>query len=286
MGMRSRLLELIRINEQLPPFPQVLNKLDSMLDDPEVAITDFAKLIETDPVLAGRLMRLANSAYYGGGRQEVKTLSLAVGRLGLNMVHRLVYSLSISSIKGNPRIVKHRAFWRHSLAVAIFTKSLCNFIGADEETQDMAYMSGLMHDIGILIFSTLLPLEYGSLMKELELENIRLDQLEKQRFGIDHAELGAIYIENWWQIHPFIISTVQYHHTPEEAANRVQFYAKIVNISNGICNNQGILNEIDKPADIFKDDTWKDLGLSEDDLDQILIQVKKALYESELLLSS
>jgi HD-like signal output (HDOD) protein len=286
MSTRSRILELIKEKEQLPPFPQVLNKLDKMLHDPDIAVADFAKLIETDPVLTGRLMKLANSAYYGGGRQEVKTLSLAVGRLGLSMVHRLIYSLSLSNMKGNPKIVKHRAFWRHSLAVAVFTKSLCNFVGDDEETQDLAYMSGLMHDIGILVFSTLLPLEYGAMLKELEVVDTPLDELEQEKFGIDHAELGAIYMENWWQIHPMIVGTVQYHHFPFRGEELVQYYAQIVNVSNGICNNQGIVNGIEKPGDFFQEGAWMELGLSLEDTDQILVQVKKSLFESELMLGS
>ena len=108
---------LLREDVGLPALPEVLTRLDRMLRDPDVDLRAVAEIAGTDAVLAGQIVRMANSAYYSRGGSPVTGLASAIHRLGLRALRGLVYAMAL------PRAFKGgnfpaRLLWRHSLAVA------------------------------------------------------------------------------------------------------------------------------------------------------------------------
>ena len=93
--MRERILEMVRTNPNLPPLPEILFGLQKIIDDPDCEVEDVYRLIKTDPVLSGRLITLANSAFFGTGKDETRNLEDAVVRLGMKQVMDLVYALEL-----------------------------------------------------------------------------------------------------------------------------------------------------------------------------------------------
>ena len=91
--MREVLLKLIEEKSNIPPLPDILLRLESKIEDPKSNISDIAILIETEPILAGRLIKLSNSVFFGGGREKVEHLHGAILRLGLKMILDLAYTL-------------------------------------------------------------------------------------------------------------------------------------------------------------------------------------------------
>lgn len=282
--MKDKLLKLIDENENLPPLPEVVITIDRLLHDPKTDISEIALLIETDSVLSGRVLSIANSAFYGGGRQEVSSLSSAIVRLGVLEVRKLIYSLSMSNLFVSDIIDQHE-FWQHSLAVAIFTQQLSRFTQSlDENECDQAYLCGLMHDVGVMVFTNIIQDEYSGFLEKAKDSRLPLQVQEFETFGIDHAELGAEFIKRWWPVETNVLAGVRWHHYPFEGEDSQKRISQLVHVANGICSNQGIHNGTDVYTEIFEEGAWQGLDLSLSDADKILQNVKESLNQAKLLL--
>lgn len=246
----------------------------------------IAHLIESEPVLSGRVLKLANSAYYGASTKKISSLTIAITRLGHRMIRELVYSLEVTKLFRKDSIIDHQKFWRHSLAVAVFTQAMSRMIKCSAEEQEMAYLAGLMHDIGVMVFAFLLPKEYEDFAKSASDKEISLHKQEKDFFSIDHAELGARFTTKWWNINETVIETIRKHHFPITEDHNQLKLAQLVDIANSICNNQGITNGIDVYTDPFSEGAWIGLGLEIDMVGDILEEVTKSIEKAELLLKN
>jgi putative nucleotidyltransferase with HDIG domain len=132
----------------LPMLPAIANRCIAALRDANLTVKRLVAIMEQDPVIAARLLRLANSATYGAG--GVRTLEAAVTRLGLAKLKTILFELSARQVfvSRDPRIAKAtRSMWDHSLAVALVGRDLCALSSKAEE-MDTAYLAGLLHDVG------------------------------------------------------------------------------------------------------------------------------------------
>ncbi|MBF0224387.1 MAG: HDOD domain-containing protein [Desulfobacterales bacterium] len=282
--MKQNIFALIEKKGNLPPFPDILLKLQQKIGDINTSITDIAKIIELDVSLAGNILKLANSAFYSIGSQEVKTLPIAINKLGLSKIKQLVYSLKLTSLFSKSKVIDFYQFWQHCLSVAMFTQALASYVKAPREIQDISYLAGLMHDVGIIVFVYLIPSEYSDFLEKAGEKEITLEKQESEYFGCDHQEVGAAFIEKWWLSDTQIINAVRYHHFPFYGTNAEKKCSQIVHIANGICNSQGYTNGINCFHEVFKDGAWEDLGLSLSDVESILQDVNIAISQSSELL--
>ena len=279
--MRERIIELLESKENLPPLPDVLVRLRMLLKDPDTSVADIAGTIELEPVLTGKILKISNSTFYSRGAKQITSLPLAITKLGFKMIYRIAYSLKIITLFQKKKILDSRMFWRHSLAVAVFTQSLGKRVRIRSVDQDITYLAGLMHDVGILVFMHLIPKEYTAFAKAAASEEKPLEEQERARFGIEHSELGASFIERWWGMEERISNAVLYHHGPFHGGDEDRRIAQLLNISNGVCNSQGITNGLPSYHEIFNDSTWDDIGLSLADSENILTDMRAALDEAE-----
>lgn len=279
--MRDRILREIEDNADLPALPEIVLRLQAVLRDPDARVPIVAEIIELDPVLAGKVLRLSNSTFYNRSARRITSLPLAVTRLGFKVISHLVYSLKLTGLFGECTSINARDFWRHSLAVAVFTQALSVRGQAHSEAQDIAYLSGLMHDIGIAVFANVIPEEYSRFMHDSCAIEKPLHVQEMERFGIDHQEVGAHFIARRWSIDERVTAGVRAHHHPFHDDPEIRKGVQLVNIANGICNNQGITNGVPCYTEIFRDTAWDELGFSLSDVDRILEDVNQSLTQAE-----
>lgn len=284
--MREELLKLLNEHEDLPPLPELVLKIDAELRDQKSPVNKIAKLIETDTVLAGRVLKLANSAFYGGGRREITKLGLALTRLGLNEIRKVVYAVELSKLFSSSDVIDQRQFWRHSLAVALTTQALSRWAKATEEEVENAYLAGLMHDIGLMVFSYLIPDMYKEFLSNLSDKEIPLDKQEIEAFGIDHAEYGHAFIMRWWPIDECVIEAVRLHHFPFDGHESDNRTGQLVHIANIICNTLGFSNGINVYCEMFREGAWDALGLTLTTVDGVLQDVLSSIDMAEQLLES
>lgn len=284
---RDQILKILTEKGDLPPLPEILLKLQNLINDPESEIEEIARLIETEPVLSGRLIKLANSVLYGGGREKTEDLPSTVMRLGVKMILDLSYTLQLTNVFAQFKSIDQYKFWMHSMAVACLTQTLSKKSNLPEEERHESYVCGLMHDLGIMVFEHLIPDEYSAFVKSIGPEEASLETLELEKFGIAHSELGAKFIRQYWPISPIVINAVEHHIDPLSLNGSGLNISQLVGIANQLAVNEGITHGIGTPHEIpLDDETYEKLGLFPDELEEIIEATVEGLDNTELLMKA
>ena len=276
--MREQLLSMIQKEGILPPFPEIITRLREMIEDPDTGINDVARVIQSDPVLAGRLIHLANSVFGSSSVFFATELTRALSRLGLKMAMDLAYSLKVPNLFKEDTLIDHRLFWRHSLGLGIMSSKIAQSLGANSSEVSHAYLGGLMRQIGILLFSNLIPEEYGAFLKEVEeslkaeketpnqtIGLINLESFEQNTFGLSSAELGAAFIEKWWELDPKVVHYVRTRPKSieviiEHAIEIARYVLSAEGVSDGVINvKSGISREYIQARFGFTESEYQDL---------------------------
>ena len=219
--MNSRILLIpaeryadLKATGKLPSPRGVAFAIIKLMQREEYPDDDLVKLVQSDPAIAGCLLKFSNAAIAGQPRPIV-SLRKAVVALGAFRVRDLVVGFSIlnANRKGSCPNFDYEGFWARSLATAIACQGLAQFanIASDEH-----FTIGLLSRLGELGLATLFPKEYGELLAG-EHQAAQLNALEVERFGFDHRQLGATMLEEWGL--PRILIEAAYHHEDPTAAN-------------------------------------------------------------------
>lgn len=194
-------------------LPQITNQVLKLVDNPQVSPKHLSALIERDAGLATKLLRVANSVYFGANG-KVGTLSQAINTLGLNTVRSLAvsqaYQQMISTRGGASRFDK-TVFWQHCLAVATAARILARLKGWRDPEE--AFMAGLIHDSGRLVFDRFLPVEFDRALTMAVEEGCTLREAEQYELNYTHTEAGAL-LANQWGLPNAIRAVIENHHEP------------------------------------------------------------------------
>jgi putative nucleotidyltransferase with HDIG domain len=200
-----------RVMTEVPPFPAVAIKALQTISNKNSQIRELGELIAADAAFASEILRMANSALFGG-RAEVSSILQAILLLGLERVKGVVATLAMKAYMGDAlEIPALRACWRHSLACAVIAEELARLSLMEP---DVAYTAGLMHDIGRLALVVAHPKKYADFLTTTEVDPYNALQRERDLFGVDHCEAGRELIIRWNLPKMFIAVTAQ-HHDPE-----------------------------------------------------------------------
>jgi HD-like signal output (HDOD) protein len=188
-----KLETLLSRPKALPPAPKVAGKLIETLDDPEADLQTLAELIESDPVLTAKIMRQANSAFFGLLR-PVGNAREAVSMLGMVKVRAMAIAALLQEGFDHATGIDMELFWRYSLTTA----NVARYVAAPLGVEDNAvYTAGLIHAIGELVMHVGMPEAMGELNEKLSPFDLRRAALERKVFGYDYAEVGAALAREW-----------------------------------------------------------------------------------------
>jgi len=181
---------------QLISLPEIYLRLQQTIDDPEHSREQIAEIIAYDPSLSARVLRIANSSYYGFAR-EIETVSSAVGIIGELDLRNLVLA---TTVVGSMSALKYRGinideFWLHSLRCGITARLIAKTTGGPES--EILFLAGMLHDIGILVIYQQDEVLADAVKRQIEEQHQLRDQAERELMGFDHAEVGALLIEAW-----------------------------------------------------------------------------------------
>jgi len=174
---------------------------------------DFEQLIRRDPVVAARVLKVANSAYYGRSG-KIATVRHAVVLLGLDTLRTILISLAFHStlVRLKSPALDYRLLWRHSIAVATGTRLLAQMVRLPSVEE--AFLAGLLHDLGKLLIDQIFPTEFARALREAITHQMPLFLAEAMTIGHDHAEIGG-WAADIWKLPPTLVDSIASHHAPE-----------------------------------------------------------------------
>ncbi|MBC8278523.1 MAG: HDOD domain-containing protein [FCB group bacterium] len=287
----DKLLELIRGKGDLPSIPEIINRLHKKLNDPESTLPEIANLIKTEPALTARVIQIANSSFYSPGGVTITNLVTALGRLGIEQVRDIVYSISVLKQFESAKLIDNRKFWAHSLVTAFLSQSLCRVSQRSKIERESAFVAGLMHDVGIMVFCHIVPGAYERFLKMMvgdrgKFSEFHLDREEKESMGTSHQEVGAAYIEHWWPVDEDVVNAVGDHHKDITKEN-LPFISKVVLIANEYARSAGIDNGINVQVDPqpFDKNLLKVLDMSDEQIEKFLLTIKIDIEAAQMFMT-
>jgi putative nucleotidyltransferase with HDIG domain len=277
-------LEQVR---DLPTLPLILDKLRVAIRNPNSDANKIAAIIGDDPAMMARILKVVNSALYGG-TGKIDSLKMAIARLGFNAVNNLAISTSVFKAFGSGEDdFDRKEFWRHCVSTGIAGGAImdaCRKSLSRRYEKEMLHLAGLIHDVGKLVFDQYFHDDFMEALSKSKAEGIPLNKAEYKVFGTDHTAVGA-WLAKKWQMSDQLAECILWHHRPQKAKADFQELVRIIEVANYICNYRMIGNSGDVSKPTCSEDSWKMLKLSEEDYYGIMDQIVAESSKSEVLLS-
>lgn len=223
---------------ELPFEPTLLPELFASTAENSVkSLTHIAGLVEKSQGLAARILRVANSAYYGM-QTAVSSLPHAVRLLGLNEVRNIILQLGVTSVMRQlnfPKAFKFEELWEHQLRTANFAKEIA--LAMPEKSfgrkisPDDIYAAGLLHDLGKTMLAANCPEDWSAVWDLASCEDISFFKAEEDYWGVDHAVAGARLL-TFWGLPPTLTELVNWHHAPHLATEEFKTGAQVLAAAN------------------------------------------------------
>lgn len=213
----ATIVERVKGCPRLPSLRSIETALRELLHADNRFTTQISEVIRRDPSLTARLLRLVNSVYYGLN-SPVNSIEEAVFYLGVRQIWQLAVVTPViedfQKLAGGSAF-QWREFWQHCIATAILTRELTSSIMRLEDESD--YVAGLVHDVGRIVMASAFPGHFNEIydIEKGDAEENLLDR-ERRILGVDHTELGAIYLSQH-QLPPVLVEVARHHHQPERS---------------------------------------------------------------------
>ena len=260
--------------QDLPTLSVILTRMMEMLENKNSSPKDLSDIISKDQSVLATILKLVNSAFYGFPR-KITSVHQAVVILGFNTVKSMALGASIFKSKphkaGGKGSFDRNALWIHSVAVGTAAKTIAQQVGYKDA--DEAFVSGLMHDVGKVIFDSHFQEDFEEVVWKVNDEEILILEAEREVMGIDHAEAGQILLSKW-QLPLPVVHAAGFHHTPAKAPEDHAEIISIVHVADIICRKlkigsggDGRIPKVDRTA-------MKRLGLTAGMVEGILKQTE------------
>jgi HD-like signal output (HDOD) protein len=238
MSILTRLHEI----KELPTLPEVALRIQAMVGSEHTDAAMLAHIIERDPSLTSRILRVANSLAYGCRNTRVTSVKHAVTRLGFNEVCDISTAMSvIRRFPAATNLLDYQEFWRHSLAAA-FLARLCaehSSLPFSEADKQIMFLAGLLHDMGILALDQFFHDIMTEIFEHMAHNHLAYCRAETARLGKEgHFAVGGGLLE-LWKMAPALIAAVRCHHSPEKAPESARGVANITALAEYfLCNGR------------------------------------------------
>jgi len=258
--------------DELPAMPKIAQQVLQLGGNPYANAFDLAAIIEQDPSLSAQLLRYAHSPFYGF-RGKVDSVSDAISRvLGFDMVMDMALGISMGKAFKNPQggRLGLNAFWRHATYSAALAQKLGSAVtGSLRPRPGMAYLAGMLHNMGVLLLGHLFRNEFKMLSRALkDNPDAELCELELQVLGVTHMEMGSWLLEAWNLPSELIIAVKEHHNPDYNDAHAV--YPNLVFLSNRLLSAMDMGDEI---TEELPPELLAQLGLTEEKVRAIFDEI-------------
>jgi len=217
--------------EALPQFPDNIVHLQKLINDPDSEISEIARRIATDPSLTADLLKTVNSAQFMLPN-KVDNIADAVKMVGLRGLKNLLYSYGTEKILNFP---EKKELWEHAHRTAYYSYNLARNRRLKKEMVDDAYIGGILHDMGKIVFSNVHPMLIERIQEFSSEKEIPGELFERLSAGYNHAEVGAKIAEKW-NFPDSLVAAIGYHHNPDASPSDYKPLVYTIYLANAICN--------------------------------------------------
>ena len=251
----------VRRIKNLPTVPGIVAKISRMVENPETSAAEVGRLITQDQVLSAKVLRMANSAFFGMSR-KISSIPQALMILGFDVVKGLVLTSSVFDM-----IQKSMAgLWEHSIGCAAAAGAVATAIGRDDAEEIL--VAGLLHDLGKVVLALNMPEEMKLVKEKVEKDHILFYEAENAVMDFHHGEIG-LWLAEHWNLPDSLAEPMRLHHNPEKAVLYPECTA-IVHIADIIIRGWGFGYGGDPYVPSISMAAWEITGLKPSDFRGIL----------------
>lgn len=276
----------IREISHIATLPEITLKIIELVEDPSSTAQDLHEVINNDPALCARILKVVNSSFYGLPGQ-IASINRAIVMLGLNAVKNIAIAASLAKLfRGGELTPSFSAkdLWKHSNATAAACKVLADTvkIGLGDE----AYLAGLIHDIGVMVE---MQFDRAKLIEVIEkcspdadgVPAVNMIENEESVFGANHMEFGAALCQKWKFPHVFELVT-RWHHDPSGAPAEHRRIVTLVAVADKIAAEQAGGFRLDQTDTTITPEELEILQISAEKLEELKPQIAEAAEQFDL----
>ena len=192
----------------------VVAKINELVDSPKSSAGELNRVISSDLALSSRILKLANSTFYGFSR-KINSITHAVVNIGLNAVRNVAISAFVfEAFDARDLPFGYRDFWIHSIGVAVASQVLARRRGL-KDTEE-GFMCGLLHDCGKVALHQFAKKDYAAVLKKASEDDCLLVDAELAVLDVTHAQVGGMLMEEW-RLPEGMVDVISNHHLPAES---------------------------------------------------------------------
>jgi putative nucleotidyltransferase with HDIG domain len=238
----SEIQEVLKMVSDVPTLPTTVLEVLQLLEYADCSISDLSAVIAKDPPMTAKILKIANSSYYGF-RQSIGTINQAVSILGFSALKNALLSMSMFDLFNESfRGLDIQGLWTHSIGTAAAAKLLAQKLRYPNA--EKAFTVGLLHDIGKIIIAKYCP---DGALKSLQMakdQKIKLEVAEFHVLGANHADVGA-WLLHRWNLPSTISEAVRLHHQPTLSRDNFDLTA-MAYLANILCHHAKLGNSGDR----------------------------------------
>lgn len=269
----NSLRERLQRTDQLPSMPEVACELMRLRNKPDVNLNELINIINRDPGIAAQVLRYSRMASFGYGERITSVRDAVSLVLGFNSALHMTLGLACGKTFKTPNTgpLARTVLWRQALSTATLSQSLASMMPSNQRpSRDVAYLSGLMHNFGLLLFGHWYPehYEYLNRMAEAHMHE-KIRDIELYAFGISHDIIGSALMQAWNMPEEIVVAISENHFPDYQGKHWV--YPRLVAVSNRLLGYPGM-----KDGCTYMDtkSLLDSLHLSEEQASKALEQVK------------
>ncbi|MEZ4386848.1 MAG: HDOD domain-containing protein [Candidatus Krumholzibacteriia bacterium] len=210
--------KVMQAMRELPQLPVAVQKLLAVMRDENSSADDVTKVLSSDQALAGKILKLVNSSFYGMSG-EVSTITRAVVVLGFSGVRNVAMGFGMVSALKKLGGVSLATFWDHAIATGAGAQAMAPRLGSGHDPEE-AFIAGLMHDVGHVVLASAVPQEWAEAQERVQAGGDPI-AIEKDLLGMSHASVGQRLMA-YWQLPTPLAEAARWHHNLKIAAGREQ----------------------------------------------------------------
>ncbi|MGD8564616.1 MAG: HDOD domain-containing protein [Desulfarculaceae bacterium] len=262
----------IQLLKNLPTLPGMIEQISRAVESKRFSAADIGKLISRDQVLTAKVLKLANSAFYGYSR-KVGSLTQALVLLGFDVVKGLILTSSVFDL------MKTRSLdlWKHSMGVATAAGILADQI--EMKGMEEVSLAGLLHDLGKVVLRVHMPDDMDSVNELVEVEGLSVRDAEVEVLGFNHTHVG-LWLAESWKLPQNMTDAIRWHHQPENSRQEPLITA-VVHFADILARGYGYGDGGDPWVPPLERTALKQLNLSAQSLEKTVDQLCEHLVDKD-----